>query len=374
MYDIIATLGPATSQPDLWSALEDAGATAFRLNTSHLSIDETTTWLDALRHPTPVVLDLQGSKWRIGVIADIVVEAGRKLLLVSESATAVGGGELRIPVPHPEFFTALRQARTEVRLNDAKVTLAVDSVGPDSARAVVIRGGPLSAGKGITIPGSAYRNEALGEKDRRIIDATRGRPGVRFAVSYVRDEVEMRRYRDAVGDGAYLIAKIERRSAIEAASEIATNCSELWLCRGDLGAELGPADMAKAVAAFSKGLEAEDVSSVGNGPDGEPSAGVRPAGAPARPAKPPQRKPAWFGGSEAAPSGAYGVPAIMAGQVFEHMTEHPTPTRSEVCYLYDILARGYSGVVLSDETAVGRYPVEACRAASLFGTGRRRPA
>jgi pyruvate kinase len=60
------------------------------------------------------------------------------------------------------------------------------------------------------------------------------------------------------------------------------------------------------------------------------------------------------------------VPSIMAGQVLEHMTAHPTPTRSEVCYLYDTLWRGYHGVVLSDETATGRYPVESCQVAAMF--------
>jgi pyruvate kinase len=60
------------------------------------------------------------------------------------------------------------------------------------------------------------------------------------------------------------------------------------------------------------------------------------------------------------------IPACMAGQVLEHMTEHPTPTRSEVCYLHDVLREGYRGVVLSDEAAIGRYPIESCRMAALF--------
>jgi pyruvate kinase len=60
------------------------------------------------------------------------------------------------------------------------------------------------------------------------------------------------------------------------------------------------------------------------------------------------------------------VPVLLAGQVFEHMTEHATPTRSELCFAYDALMRGYRGVVLSDETAVGRDPVESCRVAALF--------
>jgi pyruvate kinase len=60
------------------------------------------------------------------------------------------------------------------------------------------------------------------------------------------------------------------------------------------------------------------------------------------------------------------TPVLMAGQILEHMTEHITPTRSEICYLYDTLNRGYQGIVLSDETAIGRYPVESCQTAAIF--------
>jgi pyruvate kinase len=94
--------------------------------------------------------------------------------------------------------------------------------------------------------------------------------------------------------------------------------NELWVCRGDLGAELGLRDMAAAVQRFTQ--------TVGDLP----------------------------------------APVLMAGQTLEHMTRQPTPTRSEVCYLYDTLLAGYRGVVLSDETAIGHYPVESCRAAALF--------
>ena len=91
-----------------------------------------------------------------------------------------------------------------------------------------------------------------------------------------------------------------------------------WLCRGDLGAELGIRSMAETVHRFSDGI------------------GDRP------------------------------VPVLMAGQVLEHMTEHPAPTRSEVCYLSDTLRAGYHGFVLSDEVAIGRYPIDSCKIAAMF--------
>ncbi len=99
---------------------------------------------------------------------------------------------------------------------------------------------------------------------------------------------------------------------------IAAVADELWLCRGDLGAELGLRPMAEAVQRFSD--------SIGDLP----------------------------------------IPALLAGQVLEHMVEHPAPTRSEVCDLYEALLKGYRGFVLSDEAAIGRYPIESCRIAALF--------
>ena len=327
-YDVIATLGPATRSEDHWTALLDAGANRFRLNTSHMTIAETGSWVDALREfleatdrpDVGIVLDLQGSKWRIGPIRPITVEAGDRLTL---SAGEDGEDATVIPVPHEAFFRAVEASNGEVRLNDGKVILKVSGRGSAgranppvddrSIEATVVRGGPLSGGKGITVPGTEHRNEGLGEKDRELLSRWCGRTA--FAVSYVKDAVEMERFRGEAGPEAVLIAKLERQSALADVEGIVAYTNELWLCRGDLGAELGFAEMAAAVRRF-------------------------------RPIRT--------------------VPSILAGQVLEHMTEHPTPTRSEVCYLYDALHAGFRGVVLSDETAVGQYPIEACRTASLF--------
>jgi pyruvate kinase len=127
-------------------------------------------------------------------------------------------------------------------------------------------------------------------------------------------------YRAYCGTAAYLIAKLERQPAVDQARQIAEAADELWLCQGDLGAELGTRAMAETVHRFAAGLE------------------------------------------------ILSVPIFLAGQVLEHLTEHPTPTRSEVCHLYDALKQGYQGVVLSDETAIGRDPVASCRIAALFRT------
>jgi pyruvate kinase len=319
-YSIIATLGPASDRPDIWAAMLIAGATGFRLNTSHLSLEQLAQWMERLEHflsgrDVPVVLDLQGSKWRLGQFEGREVAAGDRVTLVlGGHAQHVGD----IPVPHTDFFAAAIQSDGAVILNDAKVRLQVEHTEADRIMARVVQAGPLASNKGITLRHSAYRIERLNEKDLSIYRMTDGMAGVRYAVSYVKDGMEMQRYRELFGMRTDLIAKLERAPALANISDIQAQAGELWLCRGDLGAEVGLVKMAEEVHAFGQHLK------------------------------------------------DWNVPSLMAGQVLEHMVSSPVPTRSEVCYLHDTLAAGYAGVVLSDETAVGKFPVDTCRLAGQF--------
>ncbi len=321
-YDIIATLGPVSREEEIWAAMASAGATAFRLNTSHLSLPELEIWLERLEHwqasrgeRLPLALDLQGSKWRVGQFAAFELAAGQPVELVFGEASDRAGV---LPVPHADFFKAAQVSSGELALNDAKIRLRVEQHAPDSIRARVLSGGQISAHKGITYTASEYRVEAISAKDQAIVEMARGILDLRFALSYVKDGPEMAKYRQRFGAGAYLAAKLERAPALADAAAIAGQADELWLCRGDLGAEVGLPAMAQAVARFNKQVR------------------------------------------------GWSKPVLMAGQVLEHMVAQPAPTRSEVCYLYDTLARGYSGFVLSDEAAIGSYPVEACRTAAMF--------
>jgi pyruvate kinase len=323
-YEIIATLGPSSRQPDTWREMIQAGASAFRLNTSHLTLDQVQQWAQEIRtfydrwgFEFPLVLDLQGSKWRLGKFAPFELVAGQEVNLVQASSSAKN---MTLPVPHPDFFEAASSSSKEIVLDDAKIRLKLESSAEDVMRARVIQGSTISPGKGITYQASKYRQEALNEKDRFILEQTQSLGFVRYALSYVRDAVEMARYRSLTNGSRYLIAKLERKPAIDQAERVAEHADELWLCRGDLGAELGELNMAIAVGDFSARV------------------------------------------------GQLPVPVLMAGQVLEHMTGEITPTRSEVCYLLDSLRKGYRGFVLSDETAVGRYPVESVRAAAMFAT------
>jgi pyruvate kinase len=325
-YEIFPTLGPASRTRPIWQELVEAGANGFRLNTSHLTLEQLEEWLTGLvpfladlSPRLPLVLDLQGSKWRLGSLPAIELHPGDRVELVYASRTPQESGGLPLlPVPHLDFFQAAPQSSPELVLNDARVRLQVEKAGETSILARVTQGGEISAHKGITFSDTSYRKESLTEKDRSIVEMTRSLPGLRYALSYLKDGEEMERYRSQLGSDVYLAAKLERPQALEQAARIALSANEIWLCRGDLGAELGLAEMAAAVASFNLFV----------------------------PVCP--------------------VPVFMAGQVLEHLTGQPNPTRSEVCYLYDSLQRGYRGFVLSDETAIGSYPVESVRSAALF--------
>jgi pyruvate kinase len=323
-YQIVATLGPSSDTDTTWRGMLAAGVTAFRLNTSHLSLPELYAWVDRLGASLagldprpPLVLDLQGSKWRLGHFPACELTPGQRITLVC--AASADRPDV-LPVPHPDFFRAASVSSGEIVLNDAKLRFRLESQGTDALYASVTSGGPIIPRKGITFTASTYRQESLNDLDRAILQDTQWLPGIRYALSYVRDAAEMANYRAQIGRSAYLIAKLERQPAVHEAMVIAASSDELWLCRGDLGAELGAKAMAAAVFHFSEGVSAMP------------------------------------------------VPVLLAGQIFEHLAEHPTPTRSEVCAVYAALMQGYAGVVLSDETAIGRDPVESCRIAALFRT------
>jgi pyruvate kinase len=321
-YEIIATLGPASDTEAMWMSMLAAGATAFRLNTSHLELGQLLAWLERLepflsacQARPALTLDLQGSKWRLGQFPALELAEGQTIELVLASSCDQPS---RLPVPHVDFFQAAVLSSPELRLNDAKVHLRVETIAGERLLARVTRGGPLSAHKGITYLASNFRSEALSDKDQEIIRQTKDLPGICYAISYLRDAAEMQRYRSLFGPQVYLIAKLERASAMANVQQIAAGANELWVCRGDLGAELGLPGMARAVSALSNRVR------------------------------------------------GLGSPVMMAGQVLEHMAAASTPTRAEVCALHDALALGYNGFVLSDETAIGRNPLEACRAAAMF--------
>ena len=185
-YRIVATLGPSSNSESTWQDMLAAGVTAFRLNTSHLSMSQLQTWLDRLfaflAEQNPLVLlilDLQGSKWRLGEFPACELFEGERVVLVC-SGSADRQGVL--PVPHPDFFRAASVCSGEIVLNDAKLRLVLESRGANRLCARVVSGGNVSPRKEITYTASTHRQESLTESDRTILTYTRHNSHIRYAL------------------------------------------------------------------------------------------------------------------------------------------------------------------------------------------------
>jgi pyruvate kinase len=212
-----------------------------------------------------------------------------------------------LPLPHPAFFRAATSGAT-IGLDDDRVHLRITRSRGGSIDAVALHDATLRPRKGVNLLDHPVVLEGLTAQDEAHLEASKGFGLVSYAFSFMLDGREAAWVR-ARAPGAAVVGKIERREAIDALAAISSACEETWICRGDLGAQLGAAALGRAVAAI------------------EPR--------------------------------AFACPMSMAGQVLEHLTRHRDPTRSEVCHLHDLLGRGYAGIVLSDETAIGDAPVLA---------------
>ncbi len=305
---LVATLAPRSLA--MAADLASAGATAFRLNASHLAPAALEESLAALRRAcpsAPVVVDLQGAKMRLGWIQPLAVGEGDH---VRFSLDAGDGAAL----PHPEIYAQVTPGDI-LSVDDGKVRLRVVRGGLTWLEARALGGGILRPRKGVNIEQHPVHLTGLTAADRNSIDVA-CREGARaFAFSFMETGEEAEWVRSQA-PGVLVIGKIEREESLRALPALAQRTDAVWVCRGDLGAQLGPARLACEVAAIS---------------------------------------PA-----------AFEVPFLMAGQVLQHLVDHDEPTRSEVCHLHDLLARGYAGIVLSDETAIGRNPLGAVRAASAL--------
>jgi pyruvate kinase len=309
-FDVVATLGPASFT--LAGELARAGATALRLNASHLSPEDLARRAALARDEAPdlpIVVDLQGAKMRVGDVAERPISVGAWVRFALEA-----GDPADVPLPHPELFAAAAEGDT-LGCDDGRLRFVVRARGEGCLEAEALVAGTLRPRKGVNLVDHPVRLSGLTAADAARLEAVRRLPGLQVAWSFALDGREAEWVR-AVVPGAPVVAKIERLEALGELPGIAGRVDALWVCRGDLGEQLGPAALARFVGSFA------------------------PAALPR--------------------------PVLMAGQVLEHLTEHAEPTRSEVCHLHDLWQRGYAGVVLSDETAIGRSPAHAVeRAASL---------
>src|SRR5262245_24402332 len=315
---IVATLGPASNAPEMIERLFDAGVDVFRINMSHTSFDVVKKLHAAVRtaearfsRPICILADLQGPKFRIGEIAagSAMLNPGATFHFdTAESA----GSAARVFLPHPQIFEAVEVGHT-LLLDDGKIRMKVMSKTDRRIDAAVIVGGPISSRKGISLPDTVLPIGPLTEKDKADLDYVL-RLGVDWvALSFVQRGEDMRLARQIVGQGAALMAKIEKPAAIAELDAIVASSDGLMVARGDLGVEM-PVERVP-------GLQKEIV-----------------------------------GKSRAA-----GKPVVVATQMLESMINSPVPTRAEVSDVATAVFDGADAVMLSAESAVGKYPIEAIR-------------
>lgn len=313
---IVATLGPASSEPAIIEQLFLAGADMFRLNFSHGSAQDHRRRVAALRdvesrhgRPIAILADLQGPKLRVGAFADGRVELrpGQSFRLQLE---AMAGTLEGVTLPHPEIFAALAPG-VELLLDDGKLRLVVQRCEAGWADTRVEVGGVLSDRKGVNVPGVVLPLSALTAKDRQDVQVALELGVDYVGLSFVQRAQDVREARALVGDRALLIAKLEKPAAIEELEAVVEAADAIMVARGDLGVEL-PAEL---VPVLQKRI-------------------VRACR-------------------------ERGKPVIIATQMLESMIESPVPTRAEASDVATAVYDGADAVMLSAESASGKHPVAA---------------
>ncbi|MBA3413060.1 MAG: pyruvate kinase [Actinobacteria bacterium] len=314
---IIATIGPATSSPEVLEALVRAGVDGARLNFSHATQHEHAERARAVRavqeevgRPLALIADLQGPKLRIGELpAPVRLVRGERVVVASEERAS--GSELPIA---PAVVGEVLHAGHDVLIDDGLVHLRVEEVEDGRASCQVLVGGLVSSNKGVNLPGVPLPIPSLTDKDIDDLEFAL-ELGVDFiAQSFVRSAQDVRDLRarvEAIGSSAHLIAKIEKAEAVEVLDEILVEADAVMVARGDLGVEIGPA----SVPLLQKRIILAAL----------------------------QR----------------GTPVITATQMLESMMHQAEPTRAEASDVANAVLDGTSALMLSGETAVGEYPVEA---------------
>ena len=318
---IVATIGPATSTPEVLRELIRAGATTLRLNFSHGTHDDHLKSIRLIRqisnelnYPVAILQDLQGPKIRLGKFetGSIVVAKGDPFILTSAK---VAGTQTMSSITYEPLAQEV-PVGSMILLDDGKVEMVVESVdkaaGELHCRVVV--GGPLSNSKGVNFPGVCLSIKALTDKDREdlVFGLDHGVDWV--ALSFVRNPDDVREIKDLIasaGKNTPVIVKIEKHEAMEQMEEILRLSDGAMVARGDLGVELPAED----VPILQKRLIAA--------------------------------------------ANRLGIPIITATQMLDSMVSNPRPTRAEVSDIANAILDGTDAVMLSNETAVGKFPVEA---------------
>ena len=313
---IVATLGPASSSREMIRALFEAGADVFRLNMSHgdhADIAERHRIIREVENdvdrPICILADLQGPKLRVGTFknGEEDLTEGQAFRLDLDDAP---GDAARVQLPHREIFQALK-ANATLLVNDGKIRLRVNDHGEDFANCSVEVGGTISDRKGVNVPDVVLPLAALSEKDKKDLEFVCELGVDWLALSFVQRAQDVTEARDLARGRAAIMSKIEKPAGVHEFEAILDASDGIMVARGDLGVELP----VQNVPPIQKRL-------------------VRKCRAAAK-------------------------PVIVATQMLESMIESPMPTRAEVSDVAAAIYEGADAVMLSAESAVGSYPIEA---------------
>ncbi len=314
---IICTIGPASEPSEIMVDMIRAGMNVARLNFSHGNFEAHARVIENLRRaaktakrPVAILADLPGPKIRIGEIAEepVTLEGGQRFTLTTES---VPGNAARVSVSFDKLPQALKIGDT-LFLNDGLIELRVTRVAPPDIVCRVEVGGELTSRKGVNLPGIDLGVSAFTEHDRDCLRFAMERGVDAVSQSFVQSGEDLQAVREAArsfGNVPFLIAKIERAAALKHLDEILEAADGLMIARGDLGVEIS----IERIAVTQKAIMAR-----------------------ARTA---------------------GKPVITATEMLESMTTHRRPTRAEATDVANAILDGTDCVMLSAESAVGRYPV-----------------
>ena len=316
---IVATIGPASNTPEVFEKMINAGLNMARLNMSHGDHGTHTASIKVIRDvsaklnvPIPILLDLSGPKIRTGSYTTerITIEAGKEIVLTSEEMT---GDASRIYVNYAKLPQEVK-AGSIILLDDGKKKLEVIETKGTEIRCKIIAGGELKSRRGVNVPGAYLSIECITEKDKKDLEFGLKAGADMVALSFVRrasDVEDLRALMKAAGRTVPIIVKIETQEAIENLQAIIDATDGVMVARGDLAVEM-PTEQ---VPVYQKQMIAI--------------------------------------------CNKLGKPVITATQMLESMIHSPVPTRAEVSDVANAIYDGTDAVMLSEESALGEYPVEA---------------
>lgn len=312
---IVATLGPASSDKAVLEKLFKVGVDVFRLNFSHGEHEQQKKNIENLRilekklnKPITILQDLQGPKFRVGLFQGDKVELTKGQSFQFDQEESLGDAQ-RVYLPHPEVFSSVK-AGDRLLIDDARTCFEVLSNDGKVIECTHIYGKSIANNKGLNLPDTVLDVPVLTEKDK--VDLAFGlENGVDYvALSFVQRATDMHYLREIVGDKAAILAKIEKPSAVEDIEAILHASDAIMLARGDLGVEFPPEKLPGIQKTVIK--KAREI----------------------------------------------GKPIIVATQMLESMIESPVATRAEATDVDAAISEGADAVMLSGETAVGKYPIE----------------